>query len=150
MFVYPKVSEASTTKSSFAAGSDTTKTYTFVNPEIRSTKATIRVQDGETMVLGGLIRKQNSTVITKLPVLGDIPFFGALFRHKSVNPGKDRELLVFITPRIIKDSGSINAKAQGVQQAKKIMLPPREQSTVSVISRQSSMNTYMNALDKQR
>lgn len=151
MFVYPKVSEASTTKSSFAAGSDTTKTYTFTNPEIRSTKATVRVRDGETVVLGGLIRKQNSTVVTKLPFLGDIPFFGGFFRHKSVNPGKDRELLVFITPHIIKDSGSVNANVQGgVQPAKKMILPPREQSTVSVINRQSSINTYLNTLDKQR
>ncbi len=148
MFVYPKVSEASTTKSSFAAGSDTTKTYTFVNPEVRSTKTTVRIQDGETMVLGGLIRRQDVTVTTKLPVLGDIPFFGGLFRHKTVSPGKDRELLVFITPRIIKNGVSVDGKAQGVQKAKKIMLPPREQSTVSVISRQSSINTYLNTLDK--
>jgi type II secretory pathway component GspD/PulD (secretin) len=147
MFVFPKVSEASTTTSTFTSGG---QSYTFLNPEVRSTKTTVRIQNGETVVLGGLIRNQNSIVITKLPFLGDIPFFGALFRHKNVSPGKDRELLVFITPRIIKDSGSIETKAQGVQQAKKMMLPPREQSTVSVINRQSSINTYLNTLDKQR
>ncbi len=146
MFVFPKVSEASTTTSSFTSGGSA---YTFLNPEVRSTKTTVRIQNGETVVLGGLIRNQNSTVITKLPFLGDIPFFGALFRHKSVSPGKDRELLVFITPRIVKDSGSVGLKAEGGE-AKKMVLPPREQSTVSVINRQSSINTYLNTLDKQR
>lgn len=147
MFVYPKVSEASTTKSTF---SDNNGSHTFVNPEIRSTKATVRVKDGETVVLGGLIRNQDVVTIKKIPVLGDIPILGKAFVHKEVSPGKDRELLVFITPRIIKDSGSVDEKTRGVQQAKKMMLPPREQSTVSVINRQSSINTYLNTLDKQR
>jgi len=150
MFIYPKVSEASTTKSSFTAGTEATKTYEFINPEVRSTKTTVRVKDGETMVLGGLIRKQYSTVITKLPVLGDIPFFGALFRHKSQTPGRDRELLVFITPRIVKDSGYAGRTEGVLSQVKKMALPAREQSTVTVISRQSSINTYLNTLEKQR
>ncbi len=150
MFVFPKVAEASTTKSSFAAGSDTTKTYTFVNPEIRSTKSTVRVKDGETIVLGGLIRNQTTTTIKKIPVLGDIPFLGKAFVHKEVSPGQERELLVFITPRIVMDSGYTAPGEKAAQPVKKMMLPPREQSTVSVINRQSSINTYLNTLDKQR
>ncbi|MDD2679836.1 MAG: secretin N-terminal domain-containing protein, partial [Candidatus Omnitrophica bacterium] len=122
MFIYPQVTEASTTKSSFAAGSDTTKTYTFVNPETRSTKSTVRVRDGETIVLGGLIRNQQTVTITKLPILGDVPLLGALFRHKNVSPGTERELLVFITPHIMKHAKS------GAVPVKKATLPLREQT----------------------
>ena len=151
MFVFPKVSEAGTTAASFTApgSGGATATYTFLNPETRSTKSTVRIKDGDTVVLGGLIRNQNTTVITKLPFLGDIPFLGALFRHKSQSPGKDRELLVFITPRIIKDSGAMDKKSEDIQPAKKLMLPAREQSAASVISRQSTVNTYLNTLEKQ-
>jgi len=141
MFVYPQVSEASTTSSTFNSGGST---YTFLNPEVRSTKTTVRVKDGETVVLGGLIRNQNSTVITKLPFLGDIPFLGALFRHKSQSPGQERELLVFITPHIVKSD-----KAPSVP-GKNAVLPLREQAKIVPLARQQSMSTYLNSFETKR
>ncbi|MDD5662079.1 MAG: secretin N-terminal domain-containing protein [Candidatus Omnitrophica bacterium] len=144
MFIYPQVTEASSTKSSFAAGSDTTKTYTFVNPETRSTKNVVRVRDGETIVLGGLIRNQQSTVITKLPFLGDIPVLGALFRHKNVSPNIERELLVFITPHIIKHTKSSSVPV------KKAALPLREQTRAIALTRQQSISAYLNNFEIKR
>ncbi|MCX5707175.1 MAG: hypothetical protein NTW13_05965 [Candidatus Omnitrophica bacterium] len=142
MFIYPQVSESSTQAVTLTSG---TGSYQFYNPEIRSTKSTVRIKDGETVVLGGLIRNQNSTVITKLPILGDIPLLGALFRHKNQSPGKDRELLVFITPHILKDRNT------DLPKSKTLVLPQREQATVSVINRRQSMNTYLNNFEtKQR
>ncbi len=141
MFVYPQVAEASTTSASFTSNG---QTYTFLNPEVRSTKTSVRIKDGETVVLGGLIRNQNTTVITKLPILGDIPLLGALFRHKTQSPGRERELLVFITPHIIK-----TGKAD-LSEAKKVVLPLREQAKVSPFSRQQSISSYLNNFETKR
>jgi len=63
---------------------------------------TVRVGDGETIVLGGLIRKNESSTSKQTPLLSRIPILGPLFRSK--NQSKDNEeLLVFVTPRIIRD-----------------------------------------------
>jgi type IV pilus assembly protein PilQ len=78
-------------------------TETAYDPEVRSTKSIIKVFDGETVVLGGLIHQEKQETDTKLPILGDIPIMGALFRHKNVEKNLERELLVFITPRIMKE-----------------------------------------------
>jgi Type II secretory pathway, component HofQ len=60
----------------------------------------VEVQSGETLALGGIFSQKNKTARDGIPLLGDIPLLGQLFRHD----GKDnerRELVVFITPRII-------------------------------------------------
>ena len=60
----------------------------------------VEVQSGETLALGGIFSQKNKTAREGVPLLGDIPLLGQLFRHD----GKDnerRELVVFITPRII-------------------------------------------------
>ncbi|MBN2830861.1 MAG: hypothetical protein JXL82_01090 [Candidatus Omnitrophica bacterium] len=153
MFLNPSVSEASTSLTTLTAGianNTATGQYTFRNPETRTTKSTVRVKDGETVVLGGMIVNQSTTTEKKIPILGDIPILGKAFRHKETTPGKERELLVFITPRIIKDGVMMDKGSLDVQPIKKMMLPWREQSTVSVINRQSSINTYLNTLEKQR
>lgn len=142
MFVYPQVSEASTTSASFTSNG---QTYTFLNPEVRSTKTTVRIKDGETVVLGGLIRNQTTTVVTKLPILGDIPLVGALFRHKNQSPGRERELLVFITPHIMK-----GGQVDSLPASKKAVLPLREQSKIVPLTRQQSMSTYLNNFETKR
>ncbi|WP_299731868.1 type IV pilus secretin PilQ family protein [uncultured Endozoicomonas sp.] len=62
----------------------------------------VLVEDGETIVLGGVFKQNKRSSVTKVPVLGDIPYLGALFRSKSESNTKE-ELLVFITPRIISE-----------------------------------------------
>ncbi|MFC1623868.1 secretin N-terminal domain-containing protein [Candidatus Omnitrophota bacterium] len=74
----------------------------FVDPQTRSTKTTVMVRDGETLVIGGLISRDDTYVFEKIPFLGDLPFLGAAFRYKSKDE-TDKELLIFITPRIIKE-----------------------------------------------
>jgi general secretion pathway protein D len=63
-----------------------------------------RVANGETIVVGGFIRKNDSSSVTKVPVLGDLPIVGSLFRGTSKTT-EDRELLIFVTPTIIPDTG---------------------------------------------
>lgn len=62
-----------------------------------------RVRDGETIVVGGFIRKNDSNGTQKVPILGDLPIIGGLFRT-ATKAREDRELLIFITPRILPDT----------------------------------------------
>lgn len=60
----------------------------------------VLVENGETIVLGGIYQQQILNDITKVPVLGDIPYVGVLFRSDS-QINEKRELLIFVTPRIV-------------------------------------------------
>jgi type II secretory pathway component GspD/PulD (secretin) len=68
----------------------------------RTAKTTVMVKDGETVVIGGLIKSQHDRSLKKVPFLGDIPVLGTAFRYKAKD-NSDRELIIFITPNIIKD-----------------------------------------------
>jgi Flp pilus assembly secretin CpaC len=66
----------------------------------RTAETTVLVKDGQTVVIGGLRKREDTRVIDKVPLLGDIPIFGHLFRHKDFQT-ITTELLMFVTPRII-------------------------------------------------
>jgi type IV pilus assembly protein PilQ len=72
------------------------------NPTLITQQATtqVLVTDGGTVVIGGVIQTQNSLSIAQVPVLGDIPYLGNLFKHRTVNTS-NQELIFFITPRIV-------------------------------------------------
>lgn len=63
----------------------------------------VLVENGETIVLGGIFRSTETNATTKTPFFGDIPFIGVLFRRTEHTETK-AELLVFITPRLVKDT----------------------------------------------
>jgi len=63
----------------------------------------VLVDNGQTVVLGGVYEVSKSDTLTKVPVLGDIPVLGNLFKNKGRNDTK-AELLIFVTPRILSDS----------------------------------------------
>ena len=63
----------------------------------------VLVNDGETVVLGGVFKQTKKKTVHKVPLLSDLPYLGALFR-KTVKSDDKSELMVFITPRVIKDS----------------------------------------------
>lgn len=67
----------------------------------------VLVDNGETVVLGGIFEQQTVNQQTKVPFLGDIPYVGRLFR-KDLKSDNKRELLIFVTPRIVNDSVSRN------------------------------------------
>jgi type IV pilus assembly protein PilQ len=66
----------------------------------RKVDATLRVHDGETIVLGGLFQDVDSETIAKLPILGDLPVLGAFFRNRQTSHTKD-EVVFFITPHVL-------------------------------------------------
>ncbi|WP_180111866.1 type IV pilus secretin PilQ [Acinetobacter sp. YH12136] len=70
-------------------------------------KTNVLVDNGETIVLGGIYKESKSNAEKKVPFLGDIPFVGNLFKNTSRNNQK-AELLIFVTPRIVNDSVSRN------------------------------------------
>ncbi len=72
------------------------------NPTLLTQQATtqVLVSDGGTVVIGGVIQTQNSVQIQQVPLLGNIPIFGELFKRRSVSTST-QELIFFITPKII-------------------------------------------------
>ncbi|MFZ0687241.1 MAG: type IV pilus secretin PilQ [Terriglobales bacterium] len=75
---------------------------TMGNPALITQQATtqVLVTDGGTVVIGGVIQTQNSLSVSQVPLLGDIPYLGNLFKHRTVSTSNS-ELIFFITPRII-------------------------------------------------
>lgn len=154
MMIYPKVSEA-VQGNTFTNG---TTTFNFRDPEERSTKSVVRMRDGETVVIGGLIRNESQRQETRLPVLGSIPIIGFLFKHSGgtdANPDKNkvRELLIFITPRIIKDTAAVNtAQAPNMEivKASNRAIAAREQANDSGLGRSTSMSSVLNNFEKGR
>lgn len=74
------------------------------NPPIKSSivETNVVVENGGTVVVGGVFITNNQSKVEKVPLLGDVPFFGWLFKYKN-DFGNRRELLIFITPRIISE-----------------------------------------------
>jgi general secretion pathway protein D len=83
----------------------------------RLLRNTVLAENGRTVVLGGLISSNTQQRISKVPLLGDIPVLGWLFKRKS-NTERKTNLLVFITPQIIKDASDL---AQATRRAKNAM-----------------------------
>ncbi len=68
--------------------------------EVKQSTSLVRIRDGEMVIISGLIQDQVSKTERKVPILGDIPWLGALFRATYEVTAKT-ELVIFITPRIL-------------------------------------------------
>lgn len=91
---------------------DTTSADKNNRPDIsrRHIQNQVRIADGETLILGGLRRKNTETQVDKIPFIGDIPGFGKLFSYTSLDD-KSTEMFILITPRIVEDQmASVNKK----------------------------------------
>ena len=65
------------------------------------------VNDGQTVVLGGILETERRETVKKVPLLGDVPIFGNLFKSTDRINNKD-ELLIFVTPKILREGASVN------------------------------------------
>ena len=79
-----------------------TSTGPAVAIDTQEIKTQVLVDNGETIVLGGIFQQISTNDVTKVPLLGDIPIVGGLFRNK-VSIEQKRELLIFVTPKIVMD-----------------------------------------------
>lgn len=113
--------------------------------EVRSTRSIVKVKDGETVVLGGLIHHDKKVIMTKLPVLVDIPLIVMLFMHKDQTDGLEREMIVFITPHIVRDKAIDTGT---LDQVRNVQLPLREQGVAANTARSYVINSNMNKFEK--
>ena len=108
MAIEPKVVQART-GGTFGEGANR---QTFKDPEERGTRSILRVNNGDTVIIGGLLRTDYARVNTSVPIISKIPILGMAFRHKHLEE-EERELIIFITPRIVDDNNIPNVLSAG-------------------------------------
>ena len=88
------------------SGNLTTSTFDINLPQYRTQELSTRVvvKSGETVAMGGVLERDKSTYVESVPVLGNLPIIGALFRRRT-EVDRPRYLLVFVTATILTDSG---------------------------------------------
>lgn len=74
----------------------------------RRAETTVLLRDGETLFIGGLKLQQQDTLTRKVPILGDLPLIGGLFRARSQR-STTTELAIFLTPRIISSPQEVSS-----------------------------------------
>ncbi|MCP2499966.1 MAG: type II secretion system secretin GspD [Deltaproteobacteria bacterium] len=80
----------------------------------RSTKTTVLVKSGDTVIISGIIQDSSSKNVSKIPLLGDIPILGYLFRYTSEQK-KKTNLLIMLTPHIIQEPGAVSKPLENRQ-----------------------------------
>ncbi len=79
---------------------------TFLDPTTRVVRTVTRVKNHQTLVIGGLMEKSGNQSVKKIPFLGDLPLVGGAFSYNNDNSA-DRELVIFITPHIVRGYDSL-------------------------------------------
>ena len=74
--------------------------------DTKHVKTEVLVENGGTVVIGGIFQQTTSKVVTKIPLFGDIPVLGFFFRNTESKDNKT-ELMVFITPKIVTDQSAL-------------------------------------------
>ena len=107
--------------------------------DIRSADTVAVTPDGQTVVIGGLMQNTKTETITKIPLLGDIPLVGNLFKRTQLSDAKS-ELIIFLTPHIVmgpKELAALSAKE-------------RERSAASKGMTEEELNKFLDELPKQK
>ncbi|MEH2124859.1 AMIN domain-containing protein [Nostoc sp.] len=91
------------TVSAPSAPADTGNGQIILVSERSLTSGLIRLRDGQTLILSGIIQDQERTAVSKIPILGDLPLIGSLFRSTNRN-NQRQEVIVLLTPQIMDDS----------------------------------------------
>lgn len=102
MEIASKVSAPKNTQSIGIAGLATGSSITLLQRRDVST-GLVRIRDGQTLVITGVIQETDRSNVTKTPILGDLPILGALFRNTSRTKER-REVVVLVTPKILDDT----------------------------------------------
>ncbi len=98
----------------------------------RTVTTEVQILDGQTVVIGGLVKEESLRHTKKIPVLGDVPVLGWLFKRNNLgsdgSPAEKTDLLIFVTARIIKDKRALIAKAEsaGTPSSPKLKMKLRE------------------------
>lgn len=112
----------------------------------KSIKTNVVIANGATIVLGGLISNNSSKDWEKIPLLGDIPIIGQLFRSKAFQDG-DSELIFFITPTIV-DTNLNNQQKKYTQMKKRLNFSHKELKKKQVVKKPISTDEISDPLEK--
>ncbi|MFH0827843.1 MAG: type II and III secretion system protein, partial [Candidatus Omnitrophota bacterium] len=97
----------------------------------RKAETEVQIKDGQTVVIGGLVKTKEARKSKKIPFLGDIPFLGKIFTRNEqgtdAEPEEKTDLLIFVTAHIIKDGdgSAIAAENNSIARARPFKLQPR-------------------------
>jgi general secretion pathway protein D len=86
----------------------------------RAAQSRVAVRDGQTIVIGGLMEDRKTDTVRKVPLLGDIPWLGALFRHTKTTQTKT-ELLIFITPHVARVPDDLKPMSESEEAGSKVI-----------------------------
>ena len=118
MIVHPEVSSVSAL---LAAGPRITT---------READTTVRVKEGETLVIGGLIKQDDNRIKNKIPLLGDLPIIGLLFSDRSKDQDQT-ELAVFITPKILRSREEAKLYAEKAEEEVYVNIGPTGELSIA-------------------
>ena len=107
--------------------------------DIRSADTVAVTADGQTVIIGGLIGASNSKTDTKIPLLGDIPLLGNLFKRRQSSDSKS-ELIIFLTPHIVQAPLELAA----------LSARERERSAAAKGLSEEELNKFLDELPKQK
>ncbi len=102
MIIHPSITSSTTSVPAQSVTGNITTTTNYPVIDVREAQTQILMKDGETVVIGGLLKDVQTKGVSGVPFLSKIPFFGALFRRDTVNTSKV-DLLIFITAHVVKD-----------------------------------------------
>jgi len=114
-----------TTLTDFQGGTNNPFSSFDINlPQYRTQELSTRVvvNSGDTVIMGGVLERQRSTLVESVPVLGDIPIIGALFRRRT-EVDTPRYLLIFVTATILTDSGEFLVYDSQTRESKPLPQP---------------------------
>jgi general secretion pathway protein D len=115
MDVYPEISAL--LKDTTVDISETVKAPVFTR---RAAQSRVAIRDGQTIVIGGLMEDRLTDTVNKVPVLGDLPWIGALFRRTTTSKTKT-ELLIFLTPHVAKVPEDLKGMSVDEQAGSKVI-----------------------------
>ncbi|MBI3088413.1 MAG: secretin and TonB N-terminal domain-containing protein [Candidatus Omnitrophica bacterium] len=102
----PEITEVGATFDSYASG------VSFPRFTVQKAETHVRLKDGETLVIGGLVKRKVVVTDNRVPILGDIPLLGALFTNRREASDPHQDLLIFLSVRLIEDAAPQPALAQ--------------------------------------
>jgi len=119
------------TEQSFQSGTVTTTSGEQPIIDFRKAETNLLVRDAETIVIGGLRKRETTSTIDKIPILGDIPFLGRLFR-RNVDKIINTELLIFVTPYIITEVKLTPLEKKSLEKIEGLQKPTEEKKIESL------------------
>ena len=116
--VSPSVSSIGATQS-FESGGGATNTISLLS-EREVNSGLVRLRDSQTLILSGIIQDQERTTISKVPILGDIPLLGSLFRS-SDKTSERAEVIVLLTPEIVEEDAGLASNFTPSKESREIL-----------------------------